>query len=167
MYYYCTNSDKIELITEDFSETAYNIVIADARNIPLENAVLLDGQLHDNRELDYWKLAKTKELENYLNNAIVNGYTTSTGIVADCDEKSLSLQVAGKVFNDIENDVKATKNVTFTDFFGDDHELTPAKYKVLLKEIGSYIKGIRATKSRVIGKIKTSKTIEELKAIVI
>lgn len=165
--YYCTNSDKIELITDDFNKTIYNMVIADDRNIPLENAVLLDGQLYDNRELDYWKLIKTRELEQYLINADNNGYETSFKLKADSNLQSVENLNLGLTLYQMNSEMKADSKVVFCDYYNQLHEITLVDYKLICKEVGNYYSNNYSKKWTVRKAINEAKTIEELKAIVI
>ena len=58
--YFCskTGNGVPDFSTDDFSKT-FDICLVGG--MPKDNAIFLDGQLYDNRELDYLKLARTKE----------------------------------------------------------------------------------------------------------
>jgi len=167
MNYYCTNCEKIELCTTDFSKTNYSTVLADARSIPKNNCELLDGQLYDNRELDYWKLLKTKELANYLESADKAGFTTSLNLKSDCSLESVEKLSLGLKLYELNSDVKDTSKVVFCDYDNQLHEITLAQYKTICKEVGNDYSNRYGKKWTVRKAINEAKIIEELKAIVI
>lgn len=139
---------------------------ADVRNIPLENAKLLDGELYDNRELEYWKLVKTKELNDYLNNADNAGYMTTLNIKSDCTENSISkLNLGLSNYNLIAT--KDTDKVGFCDYNNDLHSITFAQFKQICKEVGADYSNRYGKKWTVRKAINEAKTIEEIQAIVI
>ena len=167
MNYYCTNSDKIEYITDDFSKTNYKVVLADTVHIPIENCILLDGQLYDNREIDYWRMLKTKELESYLNNADNAGYETSLKLKVDSSIEAVEKLNLGLTLYQMNAEMKADSKVTFCDYYNQLHEITLADYKAICKEVGNYYSANYGKKWAVRKAINEAKTIEELKAIVI
>jgi len=165
--YYCTNSDKIELITTDFGETKYAMVLANARSIPKDNCEIIDGQLYDNRELDYWKLLKAKEIANYLESADKAGFTTSLNLKSDCSLESVGKLSLGLKLYELNSEVKDTSKVVFCDYDNQLHEITLAQYKTICKEVGNDYSNRYGKKWTVRKAINEAKTIEELKAIVI
>ncbi len=166
MNYYCTNSDRIEFVTDDFSETTYSTTFAKTSIIPIDNCIILENQLYDNRELDYWKLAKTKELEKYLNNADNAGYMTTLNIKSDCTENSISkLNLGLSNYNLIAT--KDTDKVGFCDYNNDLHQITFAQFKQICKEVGADYSNRYGKKWTVRKAINQAKTIAEIQAIVI
>ena len=164
MNYYCTNSDQIEFITTDFSKANYITVLADTRNIPLDNAVLLDVQIYDNREIDCWKLIKTKENQSSAYVKAISGLIVN-GIKIKTTESSITalnelLSLAG-----LENNSKAL--VEFRDYNDDYKSVTYEQFKSMLLEVGKYCRGIDKAYTTNIKAIESATTIEELKAIVI
>lgn len=161
-YYYTPTMTGFEAVSTDFRHPC----LFDERDIPLENATLFDGQLYDNRELDYWKLLKTKELESYLNNADNAGYETSLGIKSDCTENSISkLNLGLSNYNLIAT--KDTDKVNFCDYNNDLHSITFAQFKQICKEVGADYSNRYGKKWTVRKAINEAKTIEEIQAIVI
>jgi hypothetical protein len=160
MYYYCTNSNKIEFITTDFSKTNYSTVLSDARNIPLENAVLLDGQLYDNRDLEYWKLLKTKENQASAHTKSLTGLVVNGIKVKTTAESSTAL-------NELYTLAQIKGSIDFRDYNEDWHTVTVAQFKAICLAVGDYCLGIDKAYTTNIKLIEQAKTIEELKAIVI
>jgi len=166
MNYYIYNADKtgfIAVVAEYPNQPSY----ADTRNTPIENAVLLDGQLYDNRELDYWKLLKTKELANYLESADKAGFTTSLNLKSDCSLESVEKLSLGLKLYELNSDVKDTSKVVFCDYDNQLHEITLAQYKTICKEVGNDYSNRYGKKWTVRKAINEAKTIEELKVIII
>jgi len=166
MYYYIYNANMdgfIAVATENPSQPSY----ADAREIPLENAVLLGGQLYDNRDIDYWKLLKTKELANYLESADKAGFTTSLNLKSDCSLESVEKLSLGLKLYELNSDVKDTSKVVFCDYDNQLHEITLAQYKTICKEVGNDYSNRYGKKWTVRKAINEATTIEQLKAIVI
>lgn len=162
--YYEIKDDKVISVSGLYD--ANKTQMADIRDIPLENAELLDGQLCDNRELDYWKLTKTKELESYLNNADTAGYMTTLGIKSDCTENSISkLNLGLSNYNLIAT--KDTDKVNFCDYNNDLHSITFAQFKQICKEVGADYSNRYGKKWTVRKAINEAKTIAEIQAIVI
>lgn len=163
--FYVYNADKtgfVAVVSEYPKESSY----ADARDIPLENAVLLDGVLYDNRELDYWKLLKTKELINYLESADNAGFITSLNIKSDCTESSITkLNLGLSNYNLIAT--KDTDKVGFCDYNNDLHSITFAQFKTICKEVGEDYSNRYGKKWTVRKAIIEAKTIEDVQAIVI
>ena len=56
-YYYYYNETMDGFIA--VSEIDRHPCMSDERNIPLENAMLENGAIYDNREVNYWRIAKT------------------------------------------------------------------------------------------------------------
>lgn len=162
--YYEIKDNKVISVSElyDASKTQ----MADLRDIPKDNCEIVDGQLYDNRELDYWKLAKTKELEGYLNNADNAGYETSLGIKSDCTENSITkLNLGLSNYNLIAT--KDTDMVNFCDYNNDLHSITFAQFRQICKEVGADYSNRYGKKWTVRKAINEAKTIEDVQAIVI
>lgn len=162
--YYEIKEGKIVSVSSAFDTSKQQM--ADIRDIPVENTELLDGQLYDNRELDYWKIAKTKELESYLNNADNAGYMTTLGIKSDCTENSIGkLNLGLSNYNLIAT--KDTDKVNFCDYNNDLHSITFAQFKQICKEVGADYSNRYGKKWTVRKVINEAKTIAEIQAIVI
>jgi hypothetical protein len=166
MNYYIYNTDQTGF-TGVAIEYPTQLSYADVRNIPLENAVLLDSQLYDNRELDYWKLLRTKELVNYLESADNNGFVTSLKLKSDCSLESVEKLSLGLKLYELNSEVKDTSKVVFCDYNNELHEITLAQYKAICKEVGNDYSNRYGKKWTVRKAINEANTIEELKAIVI
>lgn len=160
MNYYCTNTDKIEFITTDFNLANYNIVLADVRDIPLENAKLIDGQLYDNREIDYWKLLKTKENQTSAYVKSISGLTVNGIKIKTTAESSSAL-------NELYTLAQIKGSIDFRDYNDEWHTVTVAQFKDICLKVGDYCLSIDKTYTANVKLIDQAKTIEELKAIVI
>ena len=158
--YYCTSSDKIEFITTDFDKTNYSSVLVDARNIPVENCEIIDCQLYDNRELEYWKLLKTKENQ-------ISAYTKSiTGLVVN-GIKIKTTTESSTALNELYTLAQIKGSIDFRDSNEDWHTVTVAQFKDICLKVGDYCLSIDKAYTTNIKLIKQAKTIEELKAIII
>jgi hypothetical protein len=164
MRYYCTDTDKIEFITEDFTKTTYSTVLADNRNIPLENCILLDGQLYDNRELEYWKLAKTKENQVSAYMKSVAGVTVN-GIKIKTTAESVTALNELLSLATLENNAKSP--VEFRDYNDEWQSVTVEQFKVICLQVGQYCRRIDKTYTTNIKLINQAKTIAEIQSIVI
>lgn len=162
--YYEIKDGKIVSVSSVFDPSKQQI--ADIRDILKDNCKLVNGQLYDNREFDYWKLAKTKELENYLNNADNAGYMTALNIKSDCTENSISkLNLGLSNYNLIAT--KDADKVGFCDYNNDLHSITFAQFKQICKEVGADYSNRYGKKWTVRKAINEANTIEEIQAIVI
>lgn len=159
-YYYNPDMTGFEAVSPVFRHPC----LFDSREIPLENAVLFQGQLYDNRELEYWKVAKTKENQAsaYLKSVaglIVNGVkikTTAESATALNELLSLAM---------LENNAKAL--VEFRDYNTDWHSVTVDQFKAICLQVGQYCRAIDKAYTTNIKLIESAKTIEEIQAIVI
>jgi len=165
MYYYEYEYNTVLSVSNEYNPIKQQM--ADTSNIPLENAVLFDGKLYDNRELDYWKMTKTKELENYLNNADNAGYETSLKLKVDSSIEAVEKLNLGLTLYQMNAEMKADSKVTFCDYYNQLHEITLANYKTICKEVGNYYSANYGKKWTIRKAFNEAKTIEELKAIVI
>lgn len=163
MHYYIYNSDNTGFVavSETFPTEPSH---ANVRNIPLENAKLLDGQLYDSRELEYWKLLKTKELDRFMHMALSDGYTVDS-IKYATTEASLSKMAQMKINND-ENQDKSV-GVTIYDYYNDPHSITREAFKKVIKEIGNYMTACEVKYRNALNSLSKSQTITEIQAIVI
>lgn len=136
----------------------------DQRDIPLTNAVLLDGLLYDNRTIEYWREYKLNELNEYQQSVMSTGYTTSLGIKSNTDVDSLLWQTMGNTLADLNGNAKT---VDFIDYDGELQTLTQANYRKLIKETGNRINDMRKTYITLKKQINKATTVEQLQAIVI
>lgn len=160
--YYEYKDNMIIAVSSEYQQNKQQMF--DERNIPLENAVLIDGQLYDNRELEYWKLAKTKELENYLDNAESAPYKLKNGWLADCNQKSkVNLSDADVLYH------KSWYNLPliFVDYSNESHTVTLAQWDAIFAELSIEFARRYNLKQTVRTAINEAKTIEEVQAIVI
>ena len=148
------------------SDTPSDNCLSDHRNIPKENCKLLNGELYDDRELDYWKAAKRIELENYLNNADNAGFETSLKIKMDCNNISISqLNLGLSNYNLIAT--KDADKVNLCDYNNELHSITFLQFKQICKEVGADYSNRYSKKWTVRKAINEAKTIEEIQAIII
>lgn len=134
----------------------------DQRDIPLTNAVLLDGLLYDNRTIEYWRAYKLDELDEYQQSVMSAGYTTSLGIKSNTDVDSLLWQTMGNILADLNGNAKT---VDFVDYSGELKSLSQSDYKKLIKETGNRINDLRKTYTTIKKQINKATTVEQLQAI--
>jgi hypothetical protein len=164
--YHFDNNGDCKIVLQDKADISYPERVASSLIIPLENAVLLNGLVYDNRELDYWKAAKRIELENYLNNADNAGFETSLKIKMDCNETSISkLNLGLSNYNLIAT--KDADKVNLCDYNNELHSITFLQFKQICKEVGADYSDRYGKKWIVRKSINEAKTISEVQAIIV
>jgi hypothetical protein len=165
MKYYCFVDDVCVLKTNNISN-AIGFCLADTRDMSKNNAKVIDMVLYDSSvSVEYWKLAKIREIETYIYNQTKDGFLTTSGVRVDISEAALTKQALAKVMNDNANDLKALKNIDFVDFNGDTITITVANYKTLLKEIEVFAMPLWRKLNRTKELIRKANTISEVQAI--
>ncbi len=159
-YYYNPIMTGFEAVSPDFRHPC----LFDDRDIPLDNAALFQGQLYDNRTVEYWRAYKLNELNEYQQSAMNAGHMTSLGIKSDTDISSLLWQTMGNTLADLNGN---GKTVDFVDYNGELQTLTQANYKKLIKETGNRINDLRKSYTTLKKQINTATTVEQLQAIAI
>lgn len=159
-YYYNPTMTGFEAVSPVFRHPC----LFDDRDMPLENAVLFQGQLYDNRTIEYWRAYKLNELNEYQQSVMNAGYTTSLGVKSNTDVDSLLWQTMGNTLADLNGNAKT---VDFIDYDGELQTITQANYKKLIKEIGNRINDLRKTYTTLKKQINTATTVKQLQAIVI
>jgi len=157
--YYIYNADQTAIIVV-VSEFPKELSICDVRNIPVDNALLLGGQLYDNRDIDYWKLLKTKENQLSAYTKSINGLVVNGIKIKTTAESSTAM-------NELYTLAQIKGSIDFRDYNEDWHTVTVAQFKAICLEVGDYCLGIDKAYTTNIKLIEQAKTIEELKAIVI
>jgi hypothetical protein len=160
--YYEYKDNEILSISKLYDPSKHQI--ADNRDIPKANAVLLDGQLYDNRELDYWKAAKRIELDNYIAGVLANGYETN-GIKVSTTELSLNKLNQMARLND-ENQDKSV-GLTMYDYYNQSQPVTKEVFKKIIKDVGNYMTGCESKYRDGINALARAKTISEVQVIII
>ena len=156
--YYEIKDRKVVSVSSVFDPGKHQM--ADTRNIPKDNCELVDGQLYDNRELDYWKLAKAKENQ-------LSAYMKSiAGVVVD-GIKIKTTAESITALNELLSFGKLKGEVEFRDFNDDWHTVMVAQFENICLKVGEYGVAIDKTYTTNIKLIDNAETIEELKAIVI
>lgn len=140
--------------------------LSDDRDIPIAKCVMINGKLYNKHtDIEYWKLTKTQDIENYIYMQTKDGLLTTSGVRVDISESALSKQALAKIMNDNANDLKALKNIDFVDFNGDTIIITVANYKTLLKEVEAFAMPLWKKLNRTKELIRKANTIVEVQAI--
>lgn len=162
MYYYEYKDNMVLAVSNEYDPSKQQM--ADIRNILKDNCEIIDGQLYDNRELDYWKLTKTKENQ-------VSAYTKSiAGLTVDGIKIKTTAESA-TALNELlslamlEDNVKAP--VEFRDYNDEWHSVTVEQFRTICLQVGQYCMAIDKSYTTNIKLIEQAKTIEEIQAIVI
>jgi hypothetical protein len=163
MYYYA-QTDGVCIIKHAELLTGYDIAIQDDRDIPVENAMILNDKLYDSRELDYWKTAKKIELDNYIAACFANGYETN-GIKVSTTELSLNKLNQMARLND-ENQDKSV-GLTMYDYYNQSQPVTKEVFKKIIKDVGNYMTGCESKYRDGINALAKAKTISEVQAIIV
>lgn len=146
------------------SEVHRHPCLEDVRNIPLENAVLENGKLYDNREIEYRKLIKAKENQSSAYAKIEAGLEVEGIKIITTAESTntlnslLSLAV-------LEGNSKAP--IKFRDYESKWHSVSYEQFKSICLQVGQHCRSIDESYTKNMVAIEQAKTIEELKAIVI
>jgi hypothetical protein len=159
-YYYNQTMTGFEAVSPDFRHPC----LFDARDIPLENAVLLDGLVYDNRELNYWKTSKKIELDSYIDGVLANGYETN-GIKVSTTELSLNKLSQMARLND-ENQDKSV-GLTMYDYYNHPQPVTRETFKKIIKAVGNYMTACESKYRDGINALARAKTISEVQAIIV
>lgn len=166
--YYCYDEDRvIQFITDNMYQifTKYNL--ADMRDIPLENAVISErgngDELFDNRTMEYWKVAKVKQLKDKYKVLFSQSLPTSVDeISVSVDDINIGNLLIKKCIAEETND-----NVYFEDYNKDIKNVTKDNIKIIFKEAAianmNYHKDYRTIEIL----INQAETVEDLQAIVI
>lgn len=161
--FYLYSPDKQSVL--DISENCFESpCLYDNRNIPLDNAKILNGELYDNRDISYWKAAKKIELNSYIAACFANGYETN-GIKVSTTELSLTKLNQMARLND-ENQDKSV-GLTMYDYYNQPQPVTRETFKAIIKDVGNYMTACEMKYRDGVNALTKAKTIEEVQAIII
>jgi hypothetical protein len=135
MYFYQYDDTTNKVISKTLSFMSNNVQIGSEKDIKLENAVILDGELYDTETIDYWKALKVKELNNYIVN-MDNGSFAVNGITMDCNETSVIKLSLGLQMYQI-NNVPDEYTVNVVDYYNNIHQVPLSEFKEIAKSVGN------------------------------
>jgi len=136
-------------------------------DLPIENTKLINGDLYDDRNIEYWKIIKSKELNIYLENSDNNGFITSLGFKVDSGIESINKLNLGLSLYNLNTEIKSTSTIIFCDFYNQLHEISFDDYKTICKEVGNNYSNKYGKKWMVRKSINEAISVDELKSIVI
>jgi hypothetical protein len=135
MYFYQYDDTTNKVISKTISFMSNSIQMGSEKNIKLENAVILDGELYDTETIDYWKALKTKELNNYTD-SMETGSFVANGIAMDCNERSVVKLSLGLQMYQI-NNVPDEYTVNTVDYYNNIHQMPLSEFKEIAKSVGN------------------------------
>ena len=149
-------------IADNFCQVHNTVVFPDT---PIENLTLLDGQLYDNRELDYWKVLKTKE------NGVKFYTTTETPFEAKTGFFIKPNQATAEIVNLKKTGVELNETKGFEPYLFDinskKHVMTKDGLLQVCRNIRDVFEGAYHAYMTNAGFIDEAKTVEQIKTIVI
>lgn len=149
---------------EQISENNFNIQFVDPSNV---NNDLLDeiNSIINAWPLNQSKILKIKDLDNYWNSVIQNGFTTSYGWKLGLQNNDVTLLTGAFLLAKEASNMNISQDVTIVDLQGVSHILSINDFTILMLEYGQYRTQLSAEYSNKKNLINSAQTIEEVNNI--
>jgi hypothetical protein len=149
---------------EQISENNFNIQFVDPSNV---NNGLLDeiNGIINSWPLNQSKILKIKDLDNYWNFVIQNGFTTSYGWKLGLQNNDITLLTGAFLMAKEASNMNISQDVTIVDLQGVSHILSINDFTILMLEYGQYRTQLSAEYSNKKNLINSAQTIEEVNNI--
>jgi len=162
MYYIYNDNNEIVDKSNAFDDS--RLQMFSTKDILLDKLALFDGEIYDTDDIEYWRLRRTKELNDYII-VMENGSYMADGILMDCNERSVSKLSLGLQLYDM-NGISDDQAITVVDYNNIAHSVTLATYKQICLLVGNEY-SLRYLRKWEIRAIIQTGSLEDLKNLVI
>jgi len=133
MYYIYDDNNEIVDKSNAFDDS--RLQMFSTKDILLDKLALFDGEIYDIDDIEYWRLRRTKELNEYCI-AMENGSYMADGILMDCNEKSVTKLSLGLQMYQI-NNTPDDYIVNVVDYNNNINQMPLSEFKEIAKSVGS------------------------------